>query len=124
MHGDVPLAAKLEPVAAIPPVRVELSICEACMPILAAVEQTLKDILQVISAKAPQIYSKMTRKTRRKETINGKRSLEIVSARIRPRSEIRDVLCMAIADSAKTGMMNSSLVTVRRNMQPKMASDL
>ena len=37
VHGDVPLAGELQPVAAVPPVGVELAVCEAWMEVSACV---------------------------------------------------------------------------------------
>jgi len=80
--------------------------------------------LRVISANAPRTYSKITRKTSRKITMNGKRSLLVASARINPNSDILRELCNLIADSSKTGITNSSLMTVIRKMHPNTASVL
>ncbi|KAG7102327.1 hypothetical protein HYQ44_018137 [Verticillium longisporum] len=73
----------------------------------------------------------MTRKTRRKVSINGKRSQETVSARMRRRS-VADGGRMPGAmgglrrseDSMRMGRMNSSEMMVKRKMQPKTATIL
>ena len=63
----------------------------------------------------------MTRNTRRKIIMNGKRSKLIVSAKIKERSERREVCLRRIAESSRTGVMNSSEMMVMRKMQPKTA---
>ena len=53
--------------------------------------------------------------------MKGKRRREVVSARMNERS-LRVVTCLRrMAESARTGVMNSSLMMVIRKMQPKTA---
>jgi hypothetical protein len=82
----------------------------------------MKRNIQVISANAPRTYSKMTRKTSRNVTMKGNKSMEIDSARIRPVSDNEVTLSRRRADSVMTGKMNSSEVTVRRKITPKVAN--
>jgi len=53
--------------------------------------------------------------------MNGKRRRETDSARMSARSDDVWHDCMRAADSARTGRVNSSEVTVRRNMHPNTA---
>ena len=70
------------------------------------------------------MYSKMTRKVSKKVIMNGKRRRPMVSARIKLKSRAPLEWCRAIADSSRTGRMNSSVVMTIRKMHPKTASAL
>lgn len=70
------------------------------------------------------MYSKITRNTRRNATMNGKSRRPIVSERIKANSEGLTDVCRAMADSSRTGRINSSVVIVRRKMHPKTAKVL
>lgn len=53
--------------------------------------------------------------------MKGKRSMLMVSARIMPRSDKLETVFRRTAASERTGVMKSSEVMTRRNMQPNTA---
>lgn len=120
VNWDVPFAGELEPISTVPPVGVEVSVCKALKMLVGSSKIRIYD-LQVISAKAPRTYSKITRKTRRNVTMKGNRSIDIDSARMSAVSENEVTDSSRKADSIITGRMNSSDVMVRRNITPKTA---
>jgi hypothetical protein len=122
VHGLVPFAGELEPVAAVPPVGVELAVGEACTKVsMTIMVMSIGALVRVISAKAPSRYSKMTRKTSRKITMNGKSRRPIVSPRIRPKSDALVEFWRRTEDSFKMGRTKCSVHTVMRKIQPKTA---
>lgn len=68
----------------------------------------------------------MTRKTSRKVSMKGKRSQDMLSARMRRASETggAGVALRRTEASVKIGRMNSSEMTVSKEMQPKTATIL